>query len=101
MTDDPVPITPFRAARVRRSLLLASHAPGRARWRTPALRARSDIQAVSATLRAEAGVIDVEVNPLTASVLVTFDPELELARIEDGVVRALQTPIATDADGDV
>src|ERR1700741_3028845 len=92
LPDDAVVSSPDRAARIRQSLVLASRSSGRVRWRTRALRAGFYAETVSASLRAEKGVHSVEVNPLTASVLVTFDTSIDLRDVEDVVVRALQTP---------
>jgi manganese/zinc-transporting P-type ATPase C len=75
------------------SLVLASRSAGRARWRTRALRAVPYAEAVSASLRAEKGVSSVEVNPLTGSVLVTFNPSADLRRVEAVLMRALRTPL--------
>jgi cation-transporting P-type ATPase C len=95
LPDDAVALMPDRAARIRKSLVLASRGSGRVRWRTRALHAGFYAEAVSASLRAEKGVNSVEVNPLTASVLVTFDVRIDLRRVEEVIVRALQTPFPT------
>ncbi|MEA2238271.1 MAG: manganese-transporting P-type ATPase [Thermoanaerobaculia bacterium] len=93
---DAATLTPDHASRrIRKSLVLASRGSGRVRWRTRALRAGFYAEAVSASLRAEKGVRSVEVNPLAASVLVTFDGSIDLRRVEEVVVRALQTPFPT------
>jgi cation-transporting P-type ATPase C len=92
LPDDALALMPDRAARIRKSLVLASRGSGRVRWRTRALRAEFYAETVSASLRAEKGVNSVVVNPLTASVLVTFDGGIDLRRVEEVVVRALQTP---------
>jgi manganese-transporting P-type ATPase C len=72
------------------SLVLASCTPGRARWRTRALRNGGSLDAVASSLRAETGVKSVEINPLTGSVLVTFDERVDLRHIEEIVVRAIR-----------
>jgi cation-transporting P-type ATPase C len=97
LPDDAVALSPDHAARIRKSLVVASRTSGRVRWRTRALRAGFYADTVSASLRAEKGVRSVEVNPLTASVLVTFDPSIGLRHVEDIVVRALQTPFESVA----
>lgn len=90
-------VVPMREWRIQKSLHLASRAPGRARWRTPALRAQRYADVVAAALRSEEGVSEVEVNPLTASVLVIFDRHMDLQRIEGIVLEALSLPIPHDA----
>jgi manganese/zinc-transporting P-type ATPase C len=70
-------------------LVLASRAPGRARWRSRALRAGGYAEAVSSSLRSRQGVTSVEVNTLTGSVLVTFIGTLDLRQVEEAVAGAL------------
>jgi cation-transporting P-type ATPase C len=61
------------------------------------LRAVPYAEAVSASLRAEKGVRGVELNPLTGSVLVTFDASADLRGVETALVRALQTSLPVSA----
>ena len=77
------------AAAIRESLVLSSRAPGRARWRSRALRAPRNAEAVSSALRSRQGVTSVEVNTLTGSVLVTFAGSTDLRQVREVVVGAL------------
>ncbi len=77
------------ASRLRESLVLSSRAPGRARWRSRALRSGAQAEAVSLSLRSREGVTGVEVNTLTGSVLVTFVGTTDLRQVEEVIVRAL------------
>ncbi|MGH9424575.1 MAG: heavy metal translocating P-type ATPase, partial [Thermoanaerobaculia bacterium] len=87
-------VVPMREWRIQKSLRLASRAPGRARWRAPGLHAQRYADAVAVALRGEEGVSGVEVNPLTASVLVLFDQRTDLQRIEGIVIEVLTMPLA-------
>jgi hypothetical protein len=87
-------VVPMREWRIQKSLRLASRAPGRARWRAPALHAERYADAVAVALRGQEGVSGVEVNPLTASVLVLFDQSTDLKRIEAIVIEVLTMPLA-------
>jgi cation-transporting P-type ATPase C len=89
-------VVPMKEWRIQKSMRLTSRAPGRARWRTPALHAQRSADAVATALRGEEGVTGVEVNPLTASVLVTFDQRMDLQRIEAIVLDALIAPMPQD-----
>lgn len=71
------------------SLVLSSRAPGRARWRSHALRSGAYAEAVSSSLRSRQGVTGVEVNTLTGSVLVTFAGTTELRHVEEVIAHAL------------
>src|SRR5881394_293735 len=70
-------------------LVLSSRAPGRARWRSRALRSVPHAEAVASSLRSEKAVTSVEVNTLTGSVLVTFVATTDLHQVEEVVRRAL------------
>jgi Heavy metal associated domain 2 len=71
--------------------VLRSRVPGRGRWHVKALEDSPRLAAtVELILRREDGIESAEANPLTGSILVRFQPEIEFEWVEAVIQRALE-----------